>query len=106
MELDLTTGTTNTIILEPLAPMNSTLATIDSAFYGTDNQGDPKPADVAQDGKSLSFKVLADVNPLVINLVSPNPNDEIVQLRQGGKVVGNPVVNGHKAVFTIFVNGT
>ena len=106
MALDLTTGTTNTIILEPLAPMPSTLATIDSAFYGTDDQGNPKPADVAQDGKSVSFKVLPGVNPLDINLVSPNPNDEMVQLRQGGKVVGNPVVNGLKAVFNVFVNGT
>ena len=106
MALDLTTDTTITIILEPLAPMTSTLATINSAFYGTDNQGEPKPVDVAQDGKSLSFKVLAGVNKLVINLVSPNPTDEIVQLKQAGKVVGNPVMNGLKAVFTLFVNGT
>jgi hypothetical protein len=106
MAVNLTTGTTHTDILEPLPPMVSTLATVDSAFYGTDSQGDPKAADVAGDGKSVSFKVLADVNPLVINLVSPNPNDEIVQLSQGGRVVGNPVVNQHKAPFTIFVNGT
>lgn len=100
------TGTTETIILTPLPPMNSTLATIDSAFYGTDNQGDPKPVEVAVDGKSISFKVLTGVNPLEINLVSPNPNDEIVQLSQGGTVLGNPVVSNHKGVFTIFVNGT
>jgi hypothetical protein len=106
MALNLTTGTTNTIILAPLAPMTSTLATIDSAFYGTDNQGDPEPVDVAEDGMSLSFQVLAGVNPLEINLVSPNPIDEILQLSQAGKVVGNPVVNGLKAVFTLFVNGT
>ena len=106
MALDLTTGTKITIKLEPLPPMTSTLATIDSAFYGTDDQGEPKPVDVADDGKSLSFTVLAGVNPLVINLVSPSPNDEIVQLSQEGRVVGNPVVNQHKATFTIFVNGT
>jgi hypothetical protein len=100
------TGATETITLEPLPPATSTAATIASAFYGTDDQGIPQPVQIAVDGKSMSFTVLTGVNPLVITLVSPNPNDEIVQLSEGGTVLANPVLSRHKAVFTIFIKGT
>lgn len=100
------TGETETILLEPLPPMTTTQATIASAFYGTDSQGTPQPAQIAASGKSLSFKVLSGINPLVITLVSPNPVDEIVQLTEAGTVLANPVVSRHKAVVTIFIKGT
>jgi len=100
------TGTTETITLEPVPPATSTAATIASAFYGTDDQGAPLPVQIAGDGKSMSFTVVAGVNPLVITLVSPDTNDEIVQLSQDGTVLANPVLSRHKAVFTMFIKGT
>lgn len=100
------TGANETIFLQPLPPATSTNATIASAFYGTDSQGAPQSASVAEDGKSLSITVLNGVNPLVITLVNPNPQDEMVRLSQGSTVLQNPVISKHSAVVTLFVRGT
>jgi hypothetical protein len=100
------TGTNETINLGPASPATSTNARIASAFYGTDNQGTPQPASVTGDGKSLSFKVLQGVNPLVITLVSPNDKDETVRLSESDTDISFPVISKHSAVITIFINGT
>jgi hypothetical protein len=100
------TGTEETIDLGPASPATSTNAKIASAFYGTDAQGTPQPAQVAGDGKSLSFTVLQGINPLVITLVSPNDKDETVRLSQGGTDLSFPVISKHSAVLTMFINGT
>ena len=100
------TGSSETITLEPVSPATSTNATIASVFYGTDGQGSPQPVPIAADRKSLSITVLQGVNPLVITLVSPNPNDESVLLTQGSTKLANPTVRQHSAVSTIFIKGT
>jgi hypothetical protein len=92
--------------LGPASPATFTNAKIASAFYGTDSQGTPQPVSVADDGKSLSFTVQQGVKPLVMTLVSPNPNDEMVRLFQDGTDISFPVISKHSAVITLFINGT
>jgi hypothetical protein len=100
------TGSKETIMLGPAAPATSTNATIASAFYGTDGQGTPLPVQIGADGKSLSFTVLQGIQPLVITLVSPNPQDETVRLSEDTTDLSFPVISRHSAVITIFINGT
>ena len=97
------TGTNETIVLVPISPATSTLATIASGFYGTDESGTPKKVTIAPDRKSLSFNVIKGVNSLVVTLASPNPNDELVRLSQGSQPLADPVVRQHSAVSTIFI---
>jgi hypothetical protein len=96
------TGSSETISLLP----TSTSAAIASAFYGNDSSGHPKPASVAQDRKSVTITVVSGINSLVITLVSPNPNDETVELCQGSTQLADPTVRNHSAVSTIFIKGT
>jgi hypothetical protein len=90
------TGSNETITLGPA----SSAATIASAVYSG------QLVTVAGDGKSLSFTVLQGVHPLVITLLSPSPNDEIVQLSQGGTDLASPVISQHSGVSTILIQGT
>ena len=90
------TGTSETIMLQPA----SSKATIASAVYG----GELVP--VADDRKSLTFTVLKKVNPLVITLASPNPDDEMVALVQGGTTLARPVITQHSGVSSILIQGT
>jgi hypothetical protein len=100
------TGSGETIALQPASPATSTTAAIASAFYGNDESGHPKPALVAEDRKSVTITVVSGINSLVITLVSPNPNDETVQLCQGLTLLTDPTVRNHSAVSTIFIKGT
>jgi hypothetical protein len=100
------TGSSETITLQPVSPAPSTNAAIASAFYGNDASGHPKPADVAPDRKSVTITVVSGINSLVITLVSPNPNDETVQLCQGSTQLANPTVRNHSGVSAIFIKGT
>lgn len=100
------TGSIETVTLQPVSPAASTNATIAGAFYGTDQKDAPNLAAVAADGKSLTFTVIAGINSLVITLVSPNSNDETVELCQGSTQLANPTVRNHSAVSTIFIKGT
>jgi type IV secretion system protein VirB5 len=100
------TGSNETITLQPVSPATSTGASIASAFYGNDASGHPKPATVAADQKSLTITVASGINSLVITLVSPNPDDETVQLCQGSTVLATPTVRNHSGVSTIFIKGT
>ena len=100
------TGSSETITLKPVSPATSTGATIASAFYGNAPNGAPQPATIATDGKSLTITVIAGMNPLVVTLVTPNPNDEIVQLCQGSTMLADPTLRNHSAVSTIVINGT
>jgi hypothetical protein len=94
-----TTGTNETITLDPAPPATSTNATIASAVYGG------QLVQVADDHKSLSFAVLQGFHPLVISLASPNPKDEIVRLVQGQTILASPVISQHSGVSTILVQG-
>lgn len=100
------TGSNETISLQPVSPATSTNATIASAFYAADDSGSPTPASIAADRKSLSFTVAKGINPLVITLVSPNPNNETVQLVQGSTLLEHVVLSKHSAVTTLFIRGT
>ena len=101
-----TTGTQETISLQPVSPATSTNATFASASYGTDGSGTPQPVVITPDGKSLSITVLNGVNPLVITLISPNPDNETVQLVQGSTLLEHVVLSRHSAVTTLFIKGT
>jgi hypothetical protein len=100
------TGSNETITLQPVSPATSTGASIASAFYGNDASGHPKPSTVAADQKSLTITVTSGINSLVITLVSPNPDDETVELCQGSTVLATPTVRNHSGVSTIFIKGT
>jgi len=100
------TGSTETVTLQPLSPATSTGASIASAFYGNDASGHPKLAAVADDRKSVTITVASGINSLVITLVSPNPNDETVQLCQGSTVLATPTVRNHSGVSAILIKGT
>ena|SRR5260370_26987091 len=100
------TGSSETISLQPASPASSTSALIASAFYGNDLGGHPNPALVAEDRKSVTITVAPGINSLVITLVSPNPNDETVELCQGSTQLADPTVRNHSAVSTILIKGT
>lgn len=100
------TGSSETISLQPASPASSTSALIASAFYGNDGSGHPKPASVAADQKSVTITVTSGINSLVITLVSPNPDDETVELCQGSTQLADPTVRNHSAVTTILIKGT
>jgi hypothetical protein len=100
------TGASETITLQPVSPATTTNAAIASAFYGNDTSGHPKSADVAPDRKSVTITVVSGINSLVITLVSPNPNDETVQLCQGSTQLANPTVRNHSGVSAVFIKGT
>jgi hypothetical protein len=100
------TGSTETITLQPVSPATSTVVLIASAFYGKDESGHPKPASIAQDRMSVTITVLSGINSLVMTLVSPNPADETVQLCQGSTALATPTVRNHSGVSTILIKGT
>jgi hypothetical protein len=81
-------------------------ATIVSAFYGTDTAGSPKPASVAKDGQSLSITVLSGLTPLSVTMISPDPDNPILQLCQGATVLARTQITNHTAISTIIVHGT
>jgi hypothetical protein len=99
------TGTSETITLKPVPPATSTQATISSAFYGTDSQGASTQVPVTG-GTSVTITVLSGMNQLVLNLISPNPRDESVQITQGTTVLANPTIRQHSGSSTIFIKGT
>jgi len=58
-------------------------ATISSAFYGKDAAGNPIAATIAADRKSVTIKVLPGLNPLTVNLITPDPAEPPALLYQG-----------------------
>ena len=99
------TGSSETITLQPAGSATQSASVIASAFYGNDESGHPKPASVADDRKSLTITVVSGINSLVITLVSPNPQDETVQLCQGSTQLASTTVRNHSGVSTIFIKG-
>lgn len=100
------TGSSETITLQPLSPATTTDAAIASAFYGNDDSGHPKPASVAADRKSVTITVASGINSLLVTLVSPDPDDQTVLLSQGATELATPTVRNHSGVSTIFIKGT
>ena len=89
------TGANETISLQPA----STDVTIASAVYSG------QVVQVAGDRKSLSFTVAQGVHPLVITLVSPDPEDEEVDLAQDSGPLASVVVSQHSGVSTLLIQG-
>jgi hypothetical protein len=58
-------------------------AVISSAFYGTDTAGNPAPATVADDGKSVTITVKSGLNTLTVNLIAEDPAEPPALLFQG-----------------------
>ena len=90
------TGSSETIALQPA----SSKAIIASAVYGGEL------VEIADGRKSLTFTVLEKVNRLVITLASPNPDDEMVSLIQGGTTLARPVITEHSGVSSMLIQGT
>lgn len=98
------TGATETITLEPEDPNTPTNATFGPCFYGKDSQGNP--VQIPADDKSLTFKVLAGINPLTMTLLSPDKNEEMVLLKEGDTELLDPTIRNHSTVCSIVIKGT
>jgi hypothetical protein len=101
MALELTTGSTKTIKLEPILPPDSTNVSIASADYGTP----PKPQ-VTDDRMSVSFTVKDGLNALVIGLASRSASEETWELTLDGTQVVMVTVRQHSGPSVININGT
>ena len=75
-ELSDATGTSETINIDASNTM------IVAASYGTDSSGSPLPITINKSGKSFQFKVLSGNNPLIVTLLSPGPNSDVVYMQQ------------------------
>lgn len=88
--------------------LQSTSAIIQNAYYGTDSSGNPKPATVAADGKSLTITILKGLNALTVALISPSLAPELVSLYQGDPKTGalaTPTVSTGTGSSAIFILG-
>jgi hypothetical protein len=100
-----TIGASETITLSPVPPNTTTQALIASAFYGTDATSTPVAATVSPDGKTVTIKVRAGINSLLMTLVSPSPASETVSLGQGSNTFATPTITAHSGVSTLFIKG-
>lgn len=98
-------GTQETITLQPTGGATATQARIANAFYGQDSLNAPKQVSVAADKLSLTFTVELGFVPLVINVVSPNPNDETISFFQGTTELAEVTVRQHSATCSLFIKG-
>jgi hypothetical protein len=70
------TGTPETISIDA---SNTTIAGVS---YGTDAAGAPIPVQISTDNKSFEIKVISGSNPLIVTLISPGPDNDIVYVQQ------------------------
>jgi hypothetical protein len=77
------TGSQETISIDAA---NTTIAGVS---YGVGSAGAPNPVQVSADGKSFQIKVLNGVNALIVTLISPGPDSDVVYIQQktGSSVV-------------------
>jgi hypothetical protein len=78
------TGTDETIMIDA---SNTTIAGVS---YGIDGSGAPVPATVSADGKSFAIKILNGNNALIVALISPGPDSDVVYVQQKS---GNGVID-------------
>jgi hypothetical protein len=70
------TGTDETILIDA----NNTA--IAGVSYGIDGFGAPVPVTVSVDGKSFTIKILSGNNTLIVTLLSPGPDSDVVYVQQ------------------------
>jgi len=70
------TGTPETINIDA---SNTTIAGVS---YGTDSSGAPIPVKVSDDGKSFRITIINGNNPLIVTLISPGPDSDVVYIQQ------------------------
>ena len=75
--------------LEPIK-IDAANTTIAGVSYGVDGTGAPIPVKVSSDGKSFQIKVIKGTNALIVTLVSPGPDSDVVYVQQ---TAGNSVVD-------------
>jgi hypothetical protein len=77
------TGTQETISIDAANTM------IAGVSYGTDNTGAPIPVPISAGGNSFQIKVIGGKNALIVTLLSPGPNSDLVYVQQktGSNVV-------------------
>lgn len=93
-------GASETLNLVPWPPNTGTQAKIVGAVYGS-----PNTATIAADGLSLTVpKIQAGVVPLVVTVVSPQPNDR-AYLVQGANIFAQLALSNHWASATIPIYG-
>lgn len=56
--------------------------TIAGASYGVDAAGAPIQVPISADGKSFQIVVLKGNNPLIVTLISPGPDSDVVYVQQ------------------------
>ena len=74
------TGNQETISIDAA---NTAIAAVS---YGTDASGAPNPVQVSADGKSFQITIIQGQNVLIVTLISPGPNSDVVHMvqQQGG----------------------
>jgi hypothetical protein len=92
-----------TIDLKSFLPKSKVI--IQSAFYGLDKNGDPAPAQVADDGKSVMVTVLPEIQGISLALVTPSMKTETVSLGQPGTVFATPTVIGGTGEGVVIIKG-
>jgi hypothetical protein len=56
--------------------------TVAGVSYGVDSSGAPIPVQVSPDGKSFQIKVISGLNALIVTLISPGPDSDVVYVQQ------------------------
>jgi len=79
-----TTGTQETMSIDAA---NTTIAGVS---YGVDGTGAPIPVQVSADGKSFQINVINGTNALIVTLISPGPDSDVVYMQQK---IGSSVVD-------------
>jgi hypothetical protein len=77
------TGSQETISIDAA---NTTIAGVS---YGVDGTGAPLTVPVSADGKSFQITIINGTNVLIVTLISPGPDSDLVYVQQktGGSVV-------------------
>jgi hypothetical protein len=81
-------------------------AEIETAFYGTDEAGNPEPVTVSADRRTLTLTTLHGVNPLTVNYVAADGTTGTAQLAQNGTVLAEAELNGHTGTSVLLIEGT
>jgi hypothetical protein len=100
------TGTSETITIEPVPPQTSTQVVFTAATYGP-MQGSPAQALPGVAGtKSITFRVLSDLNVLLFGLASPAPQLQSVNIMQGTTLLSTVSVEFNSGTGSLRIVGT
>ncbi len=100
------TGTSETISIQPVPPLTSTLVTFTAATYGTNQDGTPINLPGVAGKTSLTFPVLSGFNRLLFGLISPAPQLQTVNIVQGATILSTVSVQFNSGTGTLRIMGT